>query len=319
MTSCRTSAVAGMDPEILERAGALIRAGRLVAFPTETVYGLGANALDEKAVKHIYEVKQRPATSPMIVHVTSIEMARSLAREWPESAEKLARAFWPGPLTLVVPKQPSIPSIVTSGIDTVGLRMPSHPVALAVIRAAGVPVAAPSANRFKGLSPTTAGHVRASLGDRVDMILDGGMTQVGIESTVLTLACATPRILRPGMISRKDIEAVIGPVEEGAATAKDLLSSPGMHSRHYSPRTRLILVESGQLPEQGRGVYLYRTAPGGENSLKMPSTASEYAAVLYATLHELDHAGWDWIAVEQPPSGVEWDGIRDRLRRAAAR
>jgi L-threonylcarbamoyladenylate synthase len=180
-------------------------------------------------------------------------------------------------------------------------------------------VAAPSANRFKGLSPTTAGHVRASLGGRVDMILDGGMTKVGIESTVLTLATATPRILRPGMISRKDIEAVIGPVEEGAATAKDLLSSPGMHSRHYSPRTRLFLVESSRLPEQGRGVYLYRTTPAGENSLKMPPAASEYAAVLYATLHELDHAGWDWIAVEQLPTGVEWDGIRDRLRRAAAR
>jgi L-threonylcarbamoyladenylate synthase len=142
-----------MDPQVLERAGALIRAGRLVAFPTETVYGLGANALDEKAVRRIYEVKQRPASSPMIVHVASIEMARSLAREWPESAEKLAQAFWPGPLTLVVPKQPSIPPVVTSGIDTVGLRMPSHPVALALIRAAGVPVAAPSANRFKGLSP----------------------------------------------------------------------------------------------------------------------------------------------------------------------
>jgi L-threonylcarbamoyladenylate synthase len=245
-----------MDPQVLERAGALIRAGRLVAFPTETVYGLGANALDEKAVRRIYEVKQRPASSPMIVHVASIEMARSLAREWPESAEKLAQAFWPGPLTLVVPKQPSIPPVVTSGIDTVGLRMPSHPVALALIRAAGVPVAAPSANRFKGLSPTTAGHVRASLGGRVDMILDGGMTKVGIESTVLTLATATPRILRPGMISRKDIEAVIGPVEEGAATAKDLLSSPGMHSRHYSPRTRLFLVESSRLPARPRSVLV---------------------------------------------------------------
>ncbi len=311
--------MAGIDPDELERAAALIRAGRLVAFPTETVYGLGANALDEAAVRRIYEAKQRPASSPMIVHVASIEMARTLAREWTDAAEKLARAFWPGPLTLVVPKQPSIPSIVTSGIDTVGLRMPSHPLALALIRAAGVPVAAPSANRFTNLSPTTAEHVRAGLGDCVDMILDGGPTEVGIESTVLTLAASVPRILRPGMVSREAIEAVIGPVEEGAANTRDLLASPGMHKRHYSPRTRLVLVERGALPAEGRGIYLYWSEPAGAHAIAMPRAAADYAATLYATLHELDAAGWDWIAVEQPPAGVNWDGIRDRLRRAAAR
>jgi L-threonylcarbamoyladenylate synthase len=308
-----------MDPQVLERAGALIRAGGLVAFPTETVYGLGANALDERAVRRIYEAKGRPETSPLIVHVASIEMARSLAREWSETAERLARAFWPGPLTLIVPKQPSIPSIVTAGLDTAGLRMPSHPLALALIRAAGVPVAAPSANRFTGLSPTTAEHVRAALGDRVDMILDGGATEVGIESTVISLALDVPRILRPGMVSREAMEAVVGPVEQGAESAEDLLASPGMQARHYSPRTRLVLVASGELPDRGRGVYLYWSEPAGADSIVMPRTAAEYAATLYATLHELDQAGWDWIAVEEPPTDAAWDGIRDRLRRAAAR
>lgn len=308
-----------MDPQVLERAGALIRAGGLVAFPTETVYGLGANALDERAVRRIYEAKGRPETSPLIVHVASIEMARSLAREWSEAAGRLARAFWPGPLTLIVPKQPSIPPIVTAGLDTAGLRMPSHPLALALIRSAGVPVAAPSANRFTGLSPTTAEHVRAALGDRVDMILDGGATEVGIESTVITLAVDVPRILRPGMVSREAIEAVIGPVEEGVASAEDLLASPGMQARHYSPRTRLLLVASRELPAQGRGVYLHWGEPAGADSIAMPRTAAEYAATLYATLHELDEAGWDWIAIEEPPADAAWDGIRDRLRRAAAR
>jgi L-threonylcarbamoyladenylate synthase len=179
-------------------------------------------------------------------------------------------------------------------------------------------VAAPSANRFTGLSPTTAEHVRAALGDRVDMILDGGATEVGIESTVITLAVDVPRILRPGMVSREAIEAVIGPVEEGVASAEDLLASPGMQARHYSPCTRLVLVESGELPAQGRGVYLHWGEPAGGCSVAMPRTAAEYAATLYATLHELDQAGWDWIAIEEPPTDAAWDGIRDRLRRAAA-
>lgn len=308
-----------LDPVVLARAAEIIRAGGLVAFPTETVYGLGANALDERAVRRIYEAKGRPTTSPLIVHVASLEMARALSREWPEAAEKLARAFWPGPLTLVVPKQPSIPPIVTAGLDTAGLRMPAHPLALALIEAAGVPVAAPSANRFAGLSPTTAEHVRAALGDRVDMILDGGATQVGIESTVLTLVRGAPRILRPGMLSREAIEAVVGPVEMGAGAAEDWLASPGMQARHYSPRTPLWLVVGGRLPAHGRGVYLHWSESAGENCVAMPRTADEYAAMLYATLHELDQAGWDWIAVEEPPNGAAWDGIRDRLRRAAAR
>src|ERR1700690_3732720 len=210
------------DAESLQLGAELIRSGGLVAFPTETVYGLGANALDAAAVERIFKVKGRPRQSPLIVHVDSIEMARTLVLEWPAAADLLARRYWPGPLTLVLPKQPSIPDIVTAGLSTVGLRVPAHPLALALIRAAGVPIAAPSANPFTALSPTTAEHVRQSLGDAVDLVLDGGPATVGIESTVLSLAAAEPVLLRPGVIPLPEIELLIGPMrvaESGAAGA----------------------------------------------------------------------------------------------------
>ena len=289
----------------VEQAAVLIRAGRLVAFPTETVYGLGANALDAAAVARIFAAKGRPSTSPLIVHVDSIEMARGLASRWPAQADALAARWWPGPLTLVVPKQPLVPDIVTAGLPTVGLRMPAHPVALALIRAAGVPIAAPSANRFTELSPTTAEHVRRSLGDAVDYVLDGGPTDVGIESTVLSLTGDVPVLLRPGMIAQPDIEALIGPIAVAGTPAGDAShASPGMHLRHYRPRTPLYL---GKAPEAGRGTWL---RIGG-------ASASAFAATLYDTLHRLDQEGWDWIAVEQPPDTPEWAGVLDRLRRAA--
>ena len=215
------------DPGEIDHAARLLRAGRLVAFPTETVYGLGANALDAEAVARIYAVKRRPATSPLIVHVASIEMAQSLVANWPEIADRLARRFWPGPLTLVLRKAARKASchssaIVTAGLPTVGLRMPAHPIALALIRAAGVPLAAPSANRFTELSPTTADHVRLSLGSDVDYILDGGPCSVGIESTVLSLVEPRPILLRPGGISRTELEAIVGPV----ASASRKLAQP---------------------------------------------------------------------------------------------
>lgn len=298
-----------MTHPMLDKAAALIRAGRLVAFPTETVYGLGANALDPLAVRRIFEAKGRPSSSPLIVHVSSVEMARSLAAEWPEQAEILAARHWPGPLTLVVPKQPKIPDEVTAGLATVGLRMPAHPLALALIEAAGCPIAAPSANRFTELSPTTAEHVRKSLGEAVDLILDGGSTPVGIESTVLALT-PKPLLLRPGMVGQDEIEALIGPIATLSSPVEGAHPAPGLHARHYSPRTRLLLVRGGALPAAGRGTYL-------KHGDSMPSEPSSYAAALYSTLHHLDEEGYDWIAVEEPPELPAWTGIRDRLRRAA--
>jgi L-threonylcarbamoyladenylate synthase len=292
----------------MTRAGALIRAGELVAFPTETVYGLGANALDPAAIEKIYAAKGRPPSSPLIVHVSSIEMARELVREWPERADKLARIFWPGPLTLVLPKKPHVPDRVTAGLDTVGVRMPANPIAQALIEEAGVPIAAPSANLFGGLSPTTAQHVREALGDRIAMVLDGGRTTVGIESTVVSLVGPEAVLLRPGMVTQQEIEAVIGPVRVLKQAPQGAHSSPGLQARHYSPKTRLLLIEPGQVPTTGRGVCL-----------QMPAEPREYAAVLYERLHAADAEGWDWIAIEQPPASEEWSAIRDRLERASYR
>jgi L-threonylcarbamoyladenylate synthase len=299
----------------IEQAAALIRAGDLVAFPTETVFGLGANALDATAVDRIYAAKGRPSTSPLIVHVDSISMARELALEWPAAAQLLADKFWPGPLTLVLNKLACIPDNVTAGLGTVGLRMPAHETALALIRAAGVPIAAPSANRFTQLSPTSAIHVRAAFGDGFFILDEGPPPQVGIESTVLSLV-ASPDLLRPGMISRPEIEAVIGPVTLAGTPSQSAHASPGWHAKHYSPRTRLVLVDR-QLPA-GRGIYLYRLNPlPAAKSVHMPQGAPDYAAKLYATLHTADLEAWDWIAIENPPDSGEWAAIRDRLRRAA--
>jgi L-threonylcarbamoyladenylate synthase len=303
----------------IKRAAALIRAGQLVAFPTETVYGLGANALDAEAVAKIFVAKGRPANSPLIVHVDSVEMARGLVRNWLIEAEVLARCFWPGPLTLVLRKHPRVPDLLTAGLQTVGLRRPDNAIALALIREAGVPIAAPSANRFSELSPTTAEHVRESLGDRVAMVLDGGRTTVGIESTVLSLTGPKPLLLRPGMLTKAEIEQAIGKIEVSAATVAGAHPSPGMHRRHYSPRTQLVLVDDGRLPPRGRGAYLWiGKMAEAACAIRMPEDARAYAAVLYETLHQADAQGLDWIAVEKPPLDPEWAAIHDRLERAAA-
>jgi L-threonylcarbamoyladenylate synthase len=286
----------------LAYAAELIRGGKLVAFPTETVYGLGANALDAEAVARIFEAKGRPRTSPLIVHVDSIEMAQTLADEWPESAELLARIYWPGPLTLVVARHPGIPAIVTAGLPTVGLRMPAHPIALELIREAGVPIAAPSANRFTELSPTSAAHIPESL---ADFTLDGGPSTIGIESTVLSLVGA-PTLLRPGVIALEELESLIGPIAR-ATPAQGPHASPGMHPRHYRPGTPLYL---GEFPDHGKGVYL-------RLGHEMPDDPRAYAAALYETLHHLDTQELDWIAVEPPPDTPEWAAVLDRLRHAA--
>lgn len=310
----------GVSEDEIKQAAELLRTGKLVAFPTETVYGLGANALDAKAVARIFEVKGRPSSSPIIVHVSNQEMIDRVVSSWPEKARILAARFWPGPLTLVVPKTPDVPGIVTAGLPTVGVRMPAHPVALALIAAAEVPVAAPSANRFAQLSPTTAEHVRQGLGDRVDYILDGRPCEVGIESTVVSLIAEPPVLYRPGGILRQQIEEAIGPIARAEHVTAKAHPSPGMHPRHYSPRTPVYLVHGGQLPTRGVGAYLqFRFPPMGNvgEIVVMPSDAAAYAAGLYGVLHALDARGYDWIAVEAPGPGAEWEGVLDRLRRAA--
>jgi L-threonylcarbamoyladenylate synthase len=321
-TDAREIDAGKIDAREIDRAAQLLRAGRLVAFPTETVYGLGANALDAEAVARIYAVKRRPATSPLIVHVASTEMTRSLVADWPEAADRLARFFWPGPLTLVVKKQPAVPDIVTAGLSTVAIRMPAHPIAQALIRAARVPLAAPSANRFTELSPTTADHVRGSLGSEVDLILDGGPCHVGIESTVISLAGPIPILLRPGAISRIELEAIIGPIAILQDVQAGAHPAPGMHPRHYSPRTTLYLVTNGELPEAGQGIYLQHVHPASRPNIatiQMPPAAADYAAALYEKLHEADAANVDWIAVDLPPNAPEWEAVQDRLKRAATK
>jgi L-threonylcarbamoyladenylate synthase len=295
----------------IEQAARILREGGLVVFPTETVYGLGANALDASAVRKIYALKGRPATSPLIVHVASIEQAKELAAEWLPEADRLARQHWPGPLTIVVPKKGTIPDEVTAGLPTVGLRMPQHPVALDLLRAADVPIAAPSANRFTQLSPTTAEHVREAFGAETPFLLDGGPCEVGLESTVIAVTREGLEVLRPGMAHVSNVAAAAA-VEGGAHR------SPGQHRKHYSPKTRIVLVSRGHLPREGKGAYLwldYNASAAGKQ--RMPEKPEEYAAKLYSTLHKFDRQGFDWIAVELPPDVPEWAAIRDRLLRAA--
>lgn len=344
------------DAARIALAADYLRAGKLVAFPTETVYGLGANALDAGAVGRIFAAKGRPANNPLIVHVAECSAARSLALDWPPAAAQLAQRFWPGPLTLVVRAVPQLPLNLRAGGPTIGLRIPAHPVARALLRAARVPVAAPSANRSMQLSPTTAAHVLASLGERIDLVLDGGPTNVGLESTVVDVTSAPVRVLRPGMIGRAELEAVLGiPVSAPSESANSesssarvdeephgdvhapfdpdaddrVLRSPGQFGRHYAPRTPLVCVigsaEAGVAQGVAEGLKIaWVAAPDtaaralpGVRTVTLPNRPTAYAAQLYATLHELDAAGLDRIVVELPPETEEWVAVRDRLRRAA--
>jgi L-threonylcarbamoyladenylate synthase len=305
--------------EDIQKAAEIIRDGGLVVFPTETVYGLGANALDAMAVRKIFALKGRPATSPLIVHVASIEQARELAGEWPEEADRLAREYWPGPLTLVVKKKNVVPDEVTAGLASVGLRMPRHPIALELLRMAGVPIAAPSANRFTQLSPTTAEHVREAFGVETPFLLDGGPCEVGLESTVVAVTAEGLEVLRLGMIVVQGKFLAKKVIEEVARTAHETgHRSPGQHEKHYSPRTPVVLVRRGFLPGEGKGGYLWLDYNAAAvKRRRMPEHPEEYAAVLYAALHEMDHEGLDWIAVELPPDEAKWAAVRDRLQRAA--
>jgi L-threonylcarbamoyladenylate synthase len=335
------------DEATIARAAEILRGGGLVAFPTETVYGLGANALDPAAVDRIYAAKGRPSFNPLIVHVADADQVRDVAAAWPDNAERLARAFWPGPLTLVLPKRPEVPSSVTAGLDTVAVRVPSHPVARALLVAARIPIAAPSANRSTEVSPTTGAHVEKSLGDAVDLILDAGPTLVGIESTVVDLTDELPVVLRPGIITREDLARVIGEIgrvivefrprqqPEPSPTSADAVDaprrSPGMLHRHYAPRASLVLVDSERvsrlIDEEARagksvGAILIRrgaSPSAARRAIELGDDPTRYAAGLYAALHDLDDAGVDVIVVERPPYRPEWQAVLDRLTRGAHR
>lgn len=335
-----------MRPEILpthtaalfdaavERAADLLRAGEIVALPTETVYGLAANAFDPAAVEKIYQAKGRPVHNPIIVHVASLAMARECVDSWPASAANLAKSFWPGPLTIVLPKSNAVPDVVTAGGATVGVRWPSHPFMRAVIAKCGFPLAAPSANRSNEISPTTAEHVRKSLGDAVPLIVDGGAANVGIESTVIDLASERPRILRPGMIHEESLSAALGDKAiVGSAGEGAMLRSPGMLPKHYAPKAKLVLLrwdsveglksQIGNYKLQTRDVHVVAHTniplqPEFERVSVIPHDPEAFARALYAELHRCDEEGAKLIVVEAPPDEPAWRGIIDRLTRAAA-
>jgi L-threonylcarbamoyladenylate synthase len=311
---------ASPDPAAIAEAARVLREGGLVALPTETVYGLAALALDASAVARIFAAKGRPAQNPVIVHVADVAAARAVAERWPEAADRLAERFWPGPLTIVVPRGPAIPDLVTAGGPTVAVRVPSHPVALAVLRAVAAPLAAPSANRSMAVSPTTAQHVLETLGSRVDLILDAGPTTGGIESTVVQLE--PPAVLRPGLVTITELESVLGPLARDAKHA--IAPSPGMMQRPYAPRARLEVCRDDAarvevlLADGARvGWLAFDPQPSDALVIAMSGEPREYAARLYAALHELDRAGVDRIVVAEPPQTDEWLGVRDRLTRAA--
>ena len=318
----------------VNRAVELLRAGEVVALPTETVYGLAANALDERAVARIFSVKGRPANNPVIVHVADGVMTKTCVSDWPELAEQFARAFWPGPLTLVLSRAPNIPDIVTAGGATVGVRWPSHPFMQAVIRQCGFPLAAPSANLSNRISPTNVEHVRGQLAGKIPLIVDGGQSQVGIESSVLDLTVSPPQILRPGMIHAEALTAVGGNIQHPTSNLRHSnLKSPGLLVKHYSPKARLLVLNwrdetdlnsqlstfHSQLPKTH--VVAHTNIPAGGNFADvsvMPHDAEAFARAFYATLHRCDAAGAELIVVEAPPDTGEWSGVADRLRRAAA-
>jgi L-threonylcarbamoyladenylate synthase len=316
----------------VDRAAQLLRSGGLVAFPTETVYGLGADATNAAAVEKIFAAKGRPSTNPLIVHVADASIARRYATTWPEEAETLAKRFWPGPLSIVLPKSPAIVDAVTAGKSTVGIRVPDHPVALELLRAFDGPVAAPSANKSNRVSPTTAQHVRDELGDSVEMILDGGACRVGIESTVLDLTRPeSPIILRLGGASREEIEkALERKVEARTSTAlpAEAASSPGQLPVHYAPQTPAYRFETSQRglvhPEIGgakTGIVVkspLRITKKWESIVALSADPVEYAQHLYEVLRELDAMDLCAIFIEMPPDEPQWEAVRDRILRATS-
>ncbi len=305
----------------IRRAVEILKRGGLVAFPTETVYGLGADAASAQAAAKLYAVKRRPADHPVIVHVADAEKAFAWAREVPPAARKLAARYWPGPLTLILKRSALAKDFITGGQDTVGLRVPSHPVAQAFLKDFSRGIAAPSANRFGLVSPTTAAHVRDDLGSEVDLVLEGGPSEVGIESTILDLSGEAPVLLRPGHISKEQLEKILGVevLEKTAAPPRH----PGGMERHYAPRTPAQLVFSHELDKtiveaKAEVAVLAFSRPDERVDywLRMPREPKAYAQRLYAALRELDTAGCERILIEAPPESPEWNAVRDRLKRA---
>ena len=314
------------DPAARAEAVACIRRQGIVAFPTETVYGLGADARNAQAVARIFEAKKRPSFDPLIVHVADPSLIPSIAEPDPRLAA-LAKRFWPGPLTVVLKKRESIPDIVTAGLATVGVRVPGHALARTWLEACGCPVAAPSANPFGYVSPTTAAHVAAQLGDAVDMILDGGSCDVGLESTIVSLAEEKPTLLRPGAILREELEALIGPVEIASDRAREKPAAPGMLVKHYATRTPLILLDSAESlaahANLKAGALLFRPRPGikgfGAVEVLAPDGSLRSAAAsLFASLRRLDVLNLETIVAEPVPEEGLGIAIMDRLRRCAA-
>lgn len=327
---------------MIAEAAAVLARGGLVAFPTETVYGLGARGLHAADVLRIFAAKERPHGHPLILHVSGEEMARAHAASWPEHASRLARAFWPGPLTLVVDRAAHVPDEATGGLATVGLRAPRHPVALALIAAAGEPLAAPSANAHMHVSPTTAAHVVRSLGDRVDLVLDAGPCAHGIESTVLDVTAEPPRVLRAGAAGLDALRAIVPDVIYDVITVTGDVSraSPGLASKHYAPRTRVIVVDHGAgflervsrvAPKNARfGAIVWSDDARREvvdgpfatsltlaMTATLPADAEGYARAIFAALHEADEAKLDLLVIERVPDAPAWWAVADRLRRAA--
>jgi L-threonylcarbamoyladenylate synthase len=286
-----------------------LRRGELAIIPTETVYGLAANALDEGAVAKIFAAKGRPSNNPLIVHISEPAGARALVEHWSVEAELLASRFWPGPLTLILPKSRDVPDLTTGGLSTVALRMPNHPLALEVIRLAGKPLAAPSANRFMATSPTRVEDIDPKLLPLVSAVVDGGPCRIGIESTVVDLSVCPPRVLRPGMLSVESIRTMVdADVAEEASP-----NSPGQYPRHYAPRAKVILVEKAREDSAA----LVFGIPTASSQLQMPLEPLEYSRLLYHYLHLLDGLGVPTIEVELPPLHPEWVAIHDRLRKAS--
>ncbi|RYG24527.1 threonylcarbamoyl-AMP synthase [bacterium] len=297
-------------PENITAAGKSLHDGGLVGIPTETVYGIAASLWRPDAIRRTFEVKGRPADNPLIVHVAHLEQLDRVVAAWPEDARRLAERFWPGPLTMVLPKRSEVPLEATAGLDTVAVRVPAHPVALRLIDAAGAPLTAPSANPFMGLSPSRAEHVKVF---GLEMVLDGGPCAVGIESTVVDLSGDAPRLLRPGGVPRSQIEAALGRSLGGAE--EGVRRAPGSYERHYAPATPLKIKAMLSADEAG----LTFEEPQNENQVRLSHDPAPYAISMYAALHRIDALGVAEIVVQEPPQSAEWEAVWDRLRRAVTR